>query len=379
MQNHSRTHGTQIGWGAILVLLMSPVAFCADAPVLPECLMVIRWDVEIGVDDDVGTTLNLGEIVEVTHRSPGFRWSPWLKAWVPADALIKTTKVEDHFRARLQAHADAEAYHDRGVARLALKDYQAAISDFDMALQMRASFAAALTNRGRTYAAIGQFDRAITDLDAAIEINRKDHVAYTFRGVARAGLGQLEAAILDLDRALAADPSYVAAWNNRGVVNRLLSRSDRAIDDFTKAIELDGSNAAAYSNRAFVRSQVGRYTESLADYEQAIRRAPTSREIRCDLAWLLSTCPADELRDGDRALRIMAEIERQDQQEVDVLDTRAAMLAELGRYSEAVKTMDSAIRRAAPRDKTELESRRSLYVAERPFRLRSGEPGSSVQ
>ena len=330
--------------------------------------MVVQWRVEVGVNNDIGHVLNLGEIVEVTHETPGFRWSPTLKSWIPAESLVKTDRVDAYFSDRIETEPSAAAYHDRGVARLVLANHGGAIADFSEAIRLQQNFGAALTNRGRAYLSTAEFESAVKDFDRAIQIDGRDHVAFTFRGVASAGLGQFDASTRDLSQAIAIDSTYVPAWNNRGVVYRVQHQWQAAESDFTEVIRLDSTNETAFSNRAFVRSQLGRYAQALEDYESAMLRTATPSETRCDLAWLLATCPDDEVRDGQRALRILVRIEKEADAEVDVLDAWAATLAELGRFDEAVEKIDKALAVADDESRFELEQRKRLYLRKVPYR-----------
>lgn len=59
-----------------------------------------------------------------------------------------------------------------------------------------------------------------------------------------------------------------------------------------------------------------------------------------NLAWLLATCPDDTLRDGTRAIALLAPVM---DRSVQMLDTMAAAYAEAGRYDEAVEWQRQAI------------------------------------
>ncbi len=65
---------------------------------------------------------------------------------------------------------DFEAYNYRGLARTNLADYDGAIVDYTMALQIRAEFAEALNNRGFAWVKKGNLKQALDDFSRAIEI-----------------------------------------------------------------------------------------------------------------------------------------------------------------------------------------------------------------
>ncbi|MFZ5755976.1 MAG: tetratricopeptide repeat protein [Pseudomonadota bacterium] len=87
-----------------------------------------------------------------------------------------------------------------------------------------------------------------------------------------------------------------------------------------------------------------------------------------NLAWLLATCPDDTLRDGKRAVALLAPVM---DQSVQMLDTMAAAQAEAGNFTEAVNLQKRAIagigNTGDPRLSAFLE-RLQHYAAGKPWR-----------
>ena len=65
--------------------------------------------------------------------------------------------------------------------------------------------------------------------------------------------------------------------------------------------------------------------------------------LATDLAWVLSTCKVDALRNGAEAVRWAEEAVRADPSSATFLNTLAAALAEQGRFPEAVRTAEEAL------------------------------------
>ena len=93
----------------------------------------------------------------------------------------------------------AEAYYNRGIARLVLGDYKAALADFDHAISLNPDYAEAYSNRGNAKRALGDDEAAIADFDRAIRLKPDDALAYYNRGNANAILGHLEEARTDFE------------------------------------------------------------------------------------------------------------------------------------------------------------------------------------
>jgi len=129
-----------------------------------------------------------------------------------------------------------------------------------------------------------------------------------------------------------------------------------------------------------VRGLASAYT-GLQEYEKAIN---TLREflnqnqeallVANELAWLLATCPRDELRNGKEALALAQRIAQNPSlRSASVLSTQAAALAEVGRFDEATTTMFEAIEllKSHPSTDTQREqfqTRLDLYRAKKPYR-----------
>ena len=343
----------------------------ADEQPRKQRMMVIHRNVEIGVDNAIGSTLAIGRIVEVSNFVEGFWWVPALRGWVPSADVVPVAEAERFLTEQIEKSQAVDAFVDRGIARFATANYEGAEEDLSNVIRMRKDDRVALTNRGRARLRLRKYEQAVEDFESAIAMDSSDHVALTYLGVSLAGLGQMEAAYETLGRALTVKSSYVPAWNNRGVIHRVLGRLNEAESDFSRVLELDPGNTTAHSNRAFVRSRLGKYEDALSDYDSALERSDSSREISCDLAWFLATCPDDAVRDGERALKLIQRADDGKDAEFDVLDAKAASLAELGQFEQAVETIGVAIVRAPEEMKPVLEARRELYQKRQPFRMKA--------
>ena len=85
---------------------------------------------------------------------------------------------------------------------------------------------------------LGQYEAAIADYDVAIDLNPDYVDAYNNRGVAKSNLGQYEAAIADYDAAIDRNSDDANAYINRGEAKVQLQRIDEARQDFDMALNL---------------------------------------------------------------------------------------------------------------------------------------------
>lgn len=101
---------------------------------------------------------------------------------------------------------------NRGILYNHMGEYDAALADFEAALELISDFPEAYINRGNAYFYTGQVERAIADYNRAIaRRSAKRHTAYFNRGLANESRKQLDAAFEDFVRANELKPDWVLA------------------------------------------------------------------------------------------------------------------------------------------------------------------------
>ena len=128
--------------------------------------------------------------------------------------------------ARKDATRDAAYFVRFGTYKLDACDYAAAIANYDRAIALNPDDAEAYHNRGIAKDAQGDYAGAIADYDRAIALNPEDADAYHNRGVTKAEQGDYAGAIADYDRVIALDPDNMAVCEDRDVA--IAGQSGRA-------------------------------------------------------------------------------------------------------------------------------------------------------
>ena len=135
--------------------------------------------------------------------------------------------------------------------------------------------------RAVAYCSIQNFDNAIDDLSIYLQIDSTSSLAYWQRAVCQAKINEFNASqgtnvdlqsanvLGDLSDAIALDPQNAYLYYNRG--NLYVQRNDyqHAIDDYTRAIELEADLAEAWFNRGLARLHVKKQAEGVADLSKA--------------------------------------------------------------------------------------------------------------
>ena len=127
--------------------------------------------------------------------------------------LLSLTMTRRHASIRnIRTHTTTAA-----VAKNEIYHYEAAIIDYDEAIQLKPDFAEAYTNRGVAKHRLGRYVAAIADCDKAIQLRPDEALAYANRGYVKTQLSQQEAAIADCNEALRLDPYLAVAYNSRAI------------------------------------------------------------------------------------------------------------------------------------------------------------------
>jgi Tfp pilus assembly protein PilF len=150
-------------------------------------------------------------------------------------------------------------------------------------------------------------------------------------------------------------------------------RPSKAIDQFTKVLEQDRDNWIARQARADTFLSVGNHADAIADFEILLRQQPEDDSILNNFAWVLATSPEDELRDGQRAIKLATKAcELTDYKKPHILSTLAAAYAETGDFETAIKWSKQAVELGTEDDQVDeqLEKELESYRQKKPWRER---------
>lgn len=177
--------------------------------------------------------------------------------------------IEDYNLA-IQMEPDyAEAYYDRAWAKKDLGDNQGAITDYNLAIQLQPDYANSYRGRGVAKANLGDNQGAITDYDQAIKLNPDNPSVYKSRGDAKQNLEDYQGAITDYDQTIKLRPGDSSVYLSRGIAKKILGDYQGAIADYDQVIKLRPSAANAYYNRGNSKRDLGDTQGAITDYQKA--------------------------------------------------------------------------------------------------------------
>jgi Flp pilus assembly protein TadD len=155
-----------------------------------------------------------------------------------------------------------------------------------------------------------------------------------------------------------------------------LGRRDEAVAQYELAIRDKPDDPQLHYRYAVTLALQGNARKAADQYRTVLALDPDRVEALNNLAWILSSNPADDLRNGAEAVRLAERACQLSQhREPVLLGTLAAAYAEAGRFDDAVKTAEKARDLAATAGLKAVAEKNSalleLYRAGKPCR----EPG----
>jgi len=147
----------------------------------------------------------------------------------------------------------------------------------------------------------------------------------------------------------------------------------RGFDQAVLELERDPELARAAHKLAILRVAADDVRGALRELTYGLEHSPKDRDLATTCAWLLSTAPDAADRDGAKALALVQPWCDAEPGDPGLWNIRAAALAELGRFQDAVRSCATALELTGPdmpaEARTELAKRLELYRQGRPYRL----------
>jgi tetratricopeptide (TPR) repeat protein len=286
--------------------------------------------------------------------------------------LLCRRTLDDNPPAKMAAAASrlaAWAHNRRGELLGEAGDGQAALAEFQSAVDLDPTNALAIHNRAVTYAQENDFDAALADFNRVIELHPGLAIAYRNRGELLAAQGKIDEAVADYTRAIEALPDDAELYRARAHALQRLDKFENAMADLDRAIQAAPRDAQSYTQRANLLADRGEYARALDEFTQSLAIDANQAETHRGIAWLKATCPDERYRDAFEALSAArAAIKLSPQGDYLTLDALAAAHANASEFDKAVAIQQQAIS-AAPADAARaMQARLELYQQRQPFR-----------
>jgi tetratricopeptide (TPR) repeat protein len=137
-----------------------------------------------------------------------------------------------------------DAYVDRGLWRMALRDYDGAINDFKKAVSLDTLSRLAIHNLGAVYQMSGELDSALFCFNKSISIDSINTGSYHSRGDVFFAFGNLDLAIADYSKQIQFDPrdELARTYYMRGIARLEIGDSTSGKLDLKEAFEIESLN-----------------------------------------------------------------------------------------------------------------------------------------
>lgn len=256
------------------------------------------------------------------------------------------------------------------------EDTEATLADLGKAIEIDPGNLLARMMRARIHLVQGNLDLAREDLDRVIQLNARlpqviimQQQARDLRSRIFASEGKYAAAITDLKPLVRVMPDNISLQLRLAALYNADDRPSLAIEIYNDLLADDAENFDALRGRGDAFLSVSKHAEAIADYESALKLDPEDSGLLNNFAWVLSTSPVDELRNGERAIEMATKAcELTEYKKPHILSTLASAYAESGDFENARKWSAKAVEMGEEDIKEQLEQELESYKAEKPWR-----------
>ena len=225
------------------------------------------------------------------------------------------------------------------------KKYDEAMAHYKAALKLNPDSAVAENNLARILHTQGRLDEAIVHYHAALEIDPKLELAHNNLGVLLLQQGNLAEGTRQLREALRLKPGNVETEFNLALALNQQGQWSDAADLFEKTAALHPDDPKAHYEFAVALVHLKRTREAMGEFAAALLIKPDYAAALDGLAWILSTHPNPEFRDGSEAVKMAEQAcVLTGRTNVVMLKTLSAAYAETGRFPEAIATLQAVTR-----------------------------------
>jgi tetratricopeptide (TPR) repeat protein len=263
------------------------------------------------------------------------------------------------------------AYDLRGNRALQVGDWKAAAASFRKGLELAPADPGLRHRLGTALAQMGDARGAVEQFEHTLQIAPGYTKAHYSLGVLMEASGRQQEAVDHYSAALKSDPNYVQARARLAGILRRRGLAQEALAHYDQVLKADPRSEEAALGYVFILVGLQRYEEARDRLAAGMKTHPDEPIFAMALARLLAAAPVDRIRDGRRAAAIAEELLKH-QQTIDLGETMAMALAELGQYDDAARLQRQLMEAATRAGRNDLAPRLAenlkLYELRKPSR-----------
>ena len=163
------------------------------------------------------------------------------------------------------------ALNSRGDARAESGNLQAALSDFNRAIECNPLNSRSYRNRALVKYRLKNYKGSITDYNTSLEINPDDAITYFNRGLSKEGLNDIQGALADYDKAIQLNPSFAKAYANRARIYNISGLFAKAVSDLSTAIKSGIEHAELYFEKGYALYNLRKFDQAIEAFNKSIQ------------------------------------------------------------------------------------------------------------
>lgn len=281
------------------------------------------------------------------------------------DSVSALSKVIERFpKSDLGYINRATIYEDR-------EQWQEALTDYDKALEFTDEYRAYLSfRRGGVKMKLDDYQGAVDDLTIAIELSPKSS-AFARRGEVYAKMSDYTAAIANFDTAISMDPQDHLTYYHRAKAYQSDGNDDKALAAYNQMVDQGISMIEVFYARGHLLKKQKNWSAAISDLSAARELNSKSMLSTNDLAWLLATVPVAELRDAKRAIELATEAcEMTNWNSGLVMDTLAVAHGAAGDFAKATEIATRALHQPDALDNAEIKEHLASFKEHKAVTIR---------
>jgi tetratricopeptide (TPR) repeat protein len=255
------------------------------------------------------------------------------------------------YEMQIAANPAYSALHDDvAVLYLELDRPELAVAHFEASLKLHPGSPVAFYNLGTAFEAAARFDDAAAQYERAIAADPRYAAAHVNLGNMRLRAGRTEDALAEYRKSVELAPANADAHSNLGHVLATTGRVQEGIEHLRHAIQLRPSFPDAHFNLAEALIVSGQVSDAIRQFDEALTLRPDWRVCLIRLSWTLSTHPAAQPGDSDKAITLAARaVNLSNRTDAAAFDALAAAYARGQRFDEAIAAASAALTIASAR------------------------------
>jgi Flp pilus assembly protein TadD len=195
-----------------------------------------------------------------------------------------------------------------------------------------------------------QYDAAVTEWDKALELGPAESRVHNNLGVALTETGKVDEAIAHYRKAVELDPQFSEAFNNLGEALAGKGAVKEAISQFEKAVQLDPEHTVARASLGLVLARAGQTDKAIFHLKKVVEAKPDAADARMNLGHAL----ADKRHFQEARVQLEEAVKLSGGRNPLALYFLGRVYADLGRSPEALQTERQALAIAVQQNSSEL-------------------------